>query len=195
MWFDEIVSDEKLERLRKKWNSQMPKKMYYPNRELKSYKPWQLEKTKDYLIDLLKDDKFEVFKQLVSQKEFDVNQKFPEDGYPLIEEVVRKGFLESGNYLFNLGAKIEGLMHFGNPYYENTYRIEFINRVNGDINEKNHENLSLLEKYLTIAKREHGFDNLKSMELYKKHIKLLLKYGAKIEDEYKFEEVLKYMNL
>lgn len=195
MWFDEIVKEEELEVLRKEWNLQMPKKLYYPNDSLKSYKPWQLEKTKDYLIDLLNEDKLSEFKKIVSRNDFDVNIRIPEDGYPLIEEIVRKGFLDAGKYLFEKGANIEGLMHWGNPYYENTSRIEFINIVNGDINETNEEGLSLIEKYLTIAKREFGFNNMKSMGLYEKHIKLLLKYEAKITNMEKYKEVLKHMNL
>jgi len=195
MWFNEIVPKEELETLRKEWNIQMPKKMYYPNQELRSYKPWQLQSTLNYLLNLLKENKIDEFKNLVAQEEFDVNQKFPADGFPLIEEVVRKGFFEAGKYLFDMGAKIDGLMHFGNPYYENTYRIEFVHSVNGNINETNEENLSLLEKYLTIAKREYRFKKLEAMDLYEKHIKLLLKYGSKIEDKEKFENVLKDMNL
>ena len=86
-------------------------------------------------------------------------------------------------------------MHFGNPYYENTNRIEFVYSVNGDVNEKNTDGNSLIEKYLSIANRELRFNNKKSMDLYEKHIKLLLRYGAKIPDVDKYEKLLKHMNL
>lgn len=195
MWYDGLIPEKELKELSKEWNKQMPKELYYPNPKLRSYKPWHLEQSKNYLVDLLKENKFQEFETIVSENIFDKNQRFPEDGYPIIEHVVNKGFLTAGKLLFDLGADINGMMHFGNPYYENTNRIEFMNMVGGNLEEVDEFNVTLLSKYLDIASREFNFDNLRKIELYEKHIKLLLKYGAKLEPKDNHLDLIKHIGL
>lgn len=195
MWFSGIVPDDELEILRKEWNKEMPKQLYYPNSNLRSYKPWQLELSINYLLELLKNDEVEQFKNIVSSNDFDVNQKFPEDGVPILEQVVRKGYFEMGKLLHQLGANPKGIMHFGNPYYENTFRIEFINMIKGDLDEKNEGGMTLLEKYLEISSRELRFKNLRKIDMYEQHVKLLIQYGAKISEKEQYRNVLIHMNI
>jgi len=195
MWYDGVIPENELELLRKESRKQMPKKLYYPNLKLRSYKPWQLQQSINYLLDLLKDDKFEEFKAIVSEDDFDKNQKFPQDGFPILEHVVSKGFLNAGKLLFELGANLTGMMHFGNPYYENSYRIEFINMVEGNLDEINELEETLLTNYINIACREYKFKDLNKIELYERHIKLLLKYGATLSIEEKHIEVINHMGL
>lgn len=64
MWFGGLVSEKLEKEIDIRYNLSVPLKQYYPNSELNSYKPWQLEKTKDYLISLLKNNKFGEFKKL-----------------------------------------------------------------------------------------------------------------------------------
>ncbi len=195
MWYDGVIPENELESLRKEWGKQMPKKLYYPNAKLRSYKPWQLEQTKNYLLDLLKENRFEEFKTIVSEDLFDKNQKFPEDGFPILEHVVKGGFIDAGKLLFDLGANTTGIMHFGNPYYENSNRIYFMNIVGGNLDQLNDFQETLVTKYLNIASRELKFKNFKKIELYERHIKLLLSYGAKLNKEEEHLEVINHMGL
>ena len=48
MWFEDLLPEEELKTLSEAWNKEMPKKLYYPNPQLKSYKHWQLEQTNSF---------------------------------------------------------------------------------------------------------------------------------------------------
>ncbi|MFM2393939.1 MAG: hypothetical protein RLZZ546_1921 [Bacteroidota bacterium] len=219
MWIDELISEEKLENYSDLHHRDMPNKMYYPALNRQFYKPWELEKTRDFLLDLLRDGNYSEFKSNVSSKEFNVNQKFPEDEFSLIEYLIRDEFIDAAKFLFDRGTNTQGLMHNGFNLLENIKRIQFINDVNGNIDEADNNNETLLTKYLTVAndaielnskkvndnmsflesltilQRDKKSVFLKKIQTYKEHIKLLIECGAKIDNPTLFDKVSKFMKL
>ena len=170
-------------------------KQHYPIKDKEFYKPWELEQTKYYLLNLIDENKIEKFKAILSKSEFNINLPFPELGHTLIEEVIRKGELDLAEWMYKHGALIDNILHQGNQFYENYNRIEFINKIDGDINKTDKNGKTLGNKYLDVASREFSYNNPKRIELYKSHLELLIRYGAKLNIEEYHIEAIEQMKL
>lgn len=64
---------------------------HYPDANKRFYKPWALEQTKYYILNLIKENKIQEFESIVSHKDFDINIKFPEMDLTIAEEISRLG--------------------------------------------------------------------------------------------------------
>lgn len=193
MVYDGLISKDQFDSYINELNKQMPLKLYYPNPEKKYFKPWQLLKSKEYLLQLLFEKKYEEFRKLISRKDFDLNLKFPELDYPLIEEVIKIGELEMAKYLYENGAEVKGILHFGNTYYENSKRINFIASIGEDLDDRDENGFTLLDKYLEKIERQLRYQKEPNIELNKKHILLLIEKGATIKMNKINKEILEKM--
>lgn len=170
-------------------------KLHYPDKRKVYFKPWELEQTKEFLRKLVRENKDEEFKTIIDREEFDINIKFPELNHTLLEEVLRLKNLELAQYMVSKGASTENILHQGNIYYENKTRIELIGELGYDIDELDPNNKTLLDKYFEIADREYRRDNSDRILLLEEHTKLLIQYGAKINNLDKYNGLIKYWKL
>lgn len=170
-------------------------KMHYPDNQKKYFKPWELEQTKGYLTKLLQENKDEEFKELINKEEFDINIKFPELNHTLLEEVLRIKKIDIAKYMVKKGASTNKILHQGNIYYENKTRIQLIGELGYNINELNPSNQTLLDRYFEIADREYRRDNSERIKLLEEHVRLLIQYGAKINNPDKYIGLIKYWKL
>ena len=175
-------------------NSNQPR-LYYPDKNKKYFKPWQLEQTKEFLKTLLLNNKDEQFKSLINQDEFNINLKFPELNHTLLEEVINLRKLHIAHYMVEKGATVTDILHQGNIYKENKTRINLIGQLGYNINQLDSNNQTLLDKYLEVSNRVFRKGNDKRNLSLKEHINLLIKYGAKINDPSKYSKLIKLWKL
>ena len=93
------------------------------------------------------------------------------------------------------GASTKNILHQGNIYYENKSRIELIGELGYDIDELDPNNKTLLDKYFEIADREYRRENSDRILLLEEHAKLLIQYGAKINNPDKYNGLIKFWKL
>lgn len=198
MMYQELLTKDEYDRYIKDINiahdSEDPK-LHYPDKNKKYYKPWELEQTKQFLRNLLRENKDEEFKTIIDNEDFDINIKFPELNYTLLEEVLRLENLEIAKHVVGKGASTKNILHQGNIYYENKSRIELIGELGYDINELDSDNKTLLDKYFEIADREYRRENSDRILLLEEHVKLLIKYGAQINNRDRYSGLIKFWKL